>query len=113
MTVAAGSATELVTCTAASGNYTQIGQSWAGDLGYVHAASALGTGVSFYGLQDSGGALSDAPTLTTFGTYQWNLTSAGLLSFAQVAAVPEADPLSMMFVGVGVMGFVARRRSKA
>ena len=43
----------------------------------------------------------------------WNLSTSGVLTYtnaAAVAAVPEADTSAMMLAGLGLMGFVARRR---
>ncbi len=42
----------------------------------------------------------------------FNLSNAGLLTYstAGVAAVPEADTWAMMFMGLGLMGFIARRK---
>ena len=40
----------------------------------------------------------------------FNLSSAGLLTYSTVAAVPEADTWAMMFMGLGLMGFIARRK---
>ena len=39
----------------------------------------------------------------------WLLTSGGNISY--VAAVPEADTSAMLLAGIGLMGFIARRRS--
>jgi hypothetical protein len=39
----------------------------------------------------------------------FNLSSAGGLSY--VAAVPEADTSAMLLAGLGLMGFIARRRT--
>jgi hypothetical protein len=42
----------------------------------------------------------------------WNLSSAGVLTYNTVgtAPIPEADTWAMMLLGLGFMGFVARRR---
>jgi hypothetical protein len=44
----------------------------------------------------------------------WNLSSSGALTYtaAAVAAVPEADTSAMFLAGLGLMGFVARRRTR-
>lgn len=39
------------------------------------------------------------------------LTSAGVLTYSNVAAVPEADSSAMILAGLGLMGFIARRRN--
>jgi len=59
------------------------------------------------------GASSFAPvTATVFGNgAQFTLLSNGALSYTtNVAAVPEADTWAMMLLGLGFMGFVARRK---
>lgn len=49
-------------------------------------------------------------TNTIFGNEaKFNLSSAGVLVYS-VAAVPEADTWAMMMLGLGFMGFVARRK---
>lgn len=40
----------------------------------------------------------------------FNLTNTGALSYTAVAAVPEADTYAMFLAGLGLMGFIARRR---
>ena len=49
-------------------------------------------------------------TNTIFTDAKFTLTSAGQLSYTTVAAVPEADTWAMMLLGLGFMGFVARRK---
>ena len=52
-----------------------------------------------------------APTITLFGNgAKFNLASNGSLVYSTVAAVPEADTWAMMLLGLGFMGFVARRK---
>lgn len=40
------------------------------------------------------------------------LSSSGALAYSTVAAVPEANTWAMMAAGLGLMGFIARRRTK-
>lgn len=48
---------------------------------------------------------------TIFGNgAKFTLTSAGQLSYTTLAPVPEADTWAMMLLGLGFMGFVARRK---
>jgi hypothetical protein len=49
-------------------------------------------------------------TQTIFADSTFSLTSNGTLIYA---AVPEADTSAMLFAGLGLMGFIARRRTKA
>lgn len=48
---------------------------------------------------------------TTVGDV-WNLSATGQLTYT-TAAVPEADSWAMAMLGLGLMGFVARRRTRA
>lgn len=62
-------------------------------------------------LQATGGASPLAlATQTIFADATFNLSSNGTLIYA---AVPEADTSAMLFAGLGLMGFIARRRTKA
>lgn len=52
-------------------------------------------------------------TVAAFNPY-FNLSSTGGLTYtAAVAAVPEADSWAMLLAGLGLMGFIARRRTAA
>lgn len=52
------------------------------------------------------------PTLTVFGNgAKFNLSNNGSLVYSTTAApIPEADTWAMMLLGLGFMGFVARRK---
>ena len=66
-----------------------------GDLGVFQYTSAATTFVT--------------PTLTVFGNgAKFNLSNSGSLTY--VVPVPEADTWAMMMLGLGFMGFVARRK---
>ena len=77
----------------------------------------VGTPLSFYHLTTSGTpgttASTRAAASVTPYAVQWNLDyDAGTLSYS-VAAVPEADTWAMLLAGLGLMGFIARRRLQA
>lgn len=77
----------------------------------------VGTPLSFYHLTTSGaeGTTTSSRQLAVVTPYagQWNLDyDAGTLSYS-VAAVPEADTWAMLLAGLGLMGFIARRRLQA
>jgi hypothetical protein len=76
--------------------------------------TTMGTiGNSLGVVQETTGASSFAAAAqTVFGNgAQFTLLSNGALSYTtNVAAVPEADTWAMMLLGLGFMGFVARRR---
>ena len=91
--------------------------------GSVNTAAALGADLGFYSVTRPSSSSNIAQTIKTqyllggVGTPRdtWNLSSAGLLTYtatSAVAAVPEADTSAMMLAGLGLMGFVARRRSR-
>lgn len=75
--------------------------------------STVGTPTTsaFYLFNDNDNGNPAFVTSTLLGN--WTLTTAGQLSYASVAAVPEADTSAMMLAGLGLMGFVARRRNKS
>jgi hypothetical protein len=66
------------------------------DLGVIQSVTAAST--------------LSAPTNTIFANSAYfNLSSAGALVYA-TAPIPEADTWAMMMLGLGFMGFVARRK---
>ena len=85
----------------------------------VNTVAALGSDLGFYSITRpaaTGGLTQQVKTQflqdnSTAGDV-WNLSATGLLTYtgASVAAVPEADTSAMMLAGLGLMGFVARRR---
>jgi len=82
----------------------------------VFSTSQYGENASFYiagrptnsnfGTGFSADTASIAPTLKS-GV--WSLASTGSLTYT-VAAVPESETSSMILAGLGLMGFIARRR---
>ena len=84
-----------------------VGGSTNGPLTVGAIGSSLGVIQITYG-----GSSAFAPTVATiFGNgAQFNLANNGSLVYSTVAAVPEADTWAMMLLGLGFMGFVARRK---
>lgn len=71
---------------------------------------ALGTSLGVIQSVSAASNLS-AVTNTIFGNgASFNLASNGALTYSTIAAVPEADTWAMMLLGLGFMGFVARRK---
>jgi hypothetical protein len=86
-----------------------------GNVGNVVTA-AFGTDLNVWNVVRSSATNQLAAATNTklnvagFNPY-FNLTSTGAVNYvAAVAAVPEADTWAMMIAGLGMMGFVARRR---
>jgi hypothetical protein len=86
--------------------------------GAIDTTAALGTDLGFYSVTRPGSTSNLTQTIKTqyvqglAGSTRdtFNLSSAGVFTYAAVAAVPETDSLSMAMLGIGLMGFVARRR---
>ena len=72
-------------------------------------AGSFGDTLSLLQATSGASALAQA-TQTIFADATFNLSSNGTLIYA---AVPEADTSAMLFAGLGLMGFIARRRTKA
>ena len=107
---------------AANGGSTAIaGQSYAGSAVIAPDGSLFGKGpitMNAIGLDSRVIQLSSTTSTGQANQYtfannaHFNLSNAGLLTYstAGVAAVPEADTWAMMFMGLGLMGFIARRK---
>jgi hypothetical protein len=85
---------------------------WATKSQHV-ATDFAGTAMKFYML-DTGGALTTA-RVTEFGNAQGAATflyndTAGTLTFNQVAAIPEPETYALLLAGLGMLGFIGRRR---
>ena len=81
------------------------------NLGNV-AVGAIGSDLGVFQYTNATSTFA-APGLTFFGNgAKFNLAGNGslLYSTTTVAAVPEADTWAMMLLGLGFMGFVARRK---
>jgi hypothetical protein len=88
----------------------------------VNTQAALGQDLGFYSITRpvaTGGLTAQVVTQYTQDGQPlvgdvWNLSSTGKLTYTtSVAAVPEADTSAMMLLGLGLMGFIARRRTRA
>jgi hypothetical protein len=86
---------------------------WTGDLGMGSSSQAdlasLGTALSFYQVASNGNSGKATTTISTFLS-QWNLTTAGLLTYGSAGSVPLPAPLMLLLSGLGLMGLVARRK---
>ena len=103
---------------AANGGSTAIaGQSYAGSAVIAADGALSGKGpitMNAIGLDSRVIQLSTTTSTGQANQYtfannaHFNLSSTGVLTYA--AAVPEADTWAMMFMGLGLMGFIARRK---
>ncbi len=100
----------------ATGGYAgNFGGSWGSKLTIVDSSGLVGQSLNLYKITAlaSGGTSTAAPfTQLKFGTndYTATFTNTGTLT---IAAVPEADTWAMLLAGLGLMGFIARRRTAA
>jgi len=77
----------------------------------ANTAANIGTDLNFYSVTRPVGTTSlTSMVIAPFSAGTWNLSSLGSLTYSNVAAVPEASDLSMMVAGLGLIGFIARRR---
>lgn len=73
---------------------------------------AIGADLGVIQLSTIGSSLTQANQYKFANNAHFNLSSTGLLTYATTVAapVPEADTWAMMFMGLGLMGFIARRK---
>ncbi|WP_020167599.1 MULTISPECIES: PEP-CTERM sorting domain-containing protein [Methylotenera] len=75
------------------------------------AVGAIGTDLGVLQYLSAASSFATSP-VTIFGNgAKFNLASNGALVYSTIAAVPEADTWAMMLLGLGFMGFIARRKS--
>jgi hypothetical protein len=74
--------------------------------------AAVGTPLAFYNTSAGSGRTATYNGVTTEPS-TWNLSSAGLLTYGSVSAVPLPTPLLLLLSGLGFMGVVARRNKAA
>lgn len=79
--------------------------------------TGLGQSMDFYKHSYTGTKGSQPDTTTHFATGgdfdYFTLGSNGVLTYTAVAAVPEAETYAMMLAGLGLVGFMVRRRKFA
>jgi len=106
-----GSSSTLISSSIGSGAGTDF-FSW---ISTINTATTLGSESGFYRVTRSNDVDNTfAPTRFTSDTGLFadtvRLTAAGDFTYTNVAEVPEAGTSAMMLAGIGLMGFIARRR---
>jgi hypothetical protein len=113
-------ATETLFSTAVSNNLTSALNITGGQVSLFKELGAVDTTVGSYAFNDVTGSISHAFGILPLGDYYYQITGSGVGSLGgfytlsstllPVSPVPEADTLAMMLAGLGVMGFLGRRR---
>lgn len=111
-----GTGSRFIAASVGDASGAQLGNVWETKLpGITNTSAALGSNDSFYSLAGNPASAKGSTVMLVSGLLgNWNLSAAGSLTYvtASTAAVPEADSWAMAMLGLGLMGFVARRRSK-
>lgn len=105
------------TATFADGQAYAGGVAWGTNLGgktLFNTTGGIGAKLPFFLQYETSTTQTGNALNKSFGTAgvtdaYWTLNNAGALSYT-VAAVPEADTWAMLLAGLGMMGFIARRR---
>lgn len=113
-------AVETLFSTAVSNNLTSALNITGGQVSLFREAGAVDTTVGSFAFNDVTGSISHAFGLLGAGDYYYEVSGAGTGSLGgfytlsstllPVTPVPEADSLAMMLAGLGVLGFLGRRR---
>jgi hypothetical protein len=109
-----GTSSRYIAASTIDASASVIGSNWGNNLTLLNTASALGSNDGFYTITRGAGVSTKTPMVASSLLGNWNLSAAGNLTYltASTAPVPEADSAAMLLAGLGLMGFVARRRSK-
>lgn len=94
---------------------------WANNAGAIPGTltTGLNSSMNFYQYVATGTKATSLSTKTAFATGgdadYFTLSNTGVLTYTAVAAapVPEADSYAMMLAGLGLVGFMVRRRKAA
>ena len=95
-------------------------QAWddnAGQTALGTLTAGLGGSMDFFKYTSTGTKATSYATKTAFATGgdadYFTLGSNGVLTYTAVASVPEADSYAMMLAGLGLVGYMVRRRKAA
>ena len=114
--------TESLFSTAVSNNLTTALSITGGAVSLFKEAGAVDAPVGSFSFNDVTGSISHAFGLLSMGDYYYEVSGAGVgtlggfytlsSTLEAVTPVPEADSLAMMLAGLGVLGFLGRRRTR-
>jgi len=96
----------------ASGSQTGAGSAWFATMNgsNIDTSVSLDSSASFYLMTRGTTSPSSSIRRDAAVSGTWNLSDAGMLTYTSVAAVPEADTSLMIMAGLGLIGFIARRK---
>jgi hypothetical protein len=113
-----GTSSRVILASAINNSAAVLQNNWETQwLSGINTTSVLGANDGFYSVTRDQSTLrgnTGNPVIVSALLGNWNLSATGNLTYstASAAAVPEADSAAMLLAGLGLMGFVARRRSK-
>lgn len=85
-----------------------FGTNFGGGIDFNNAGG-IGDNLAFWMVSEGSTSLTPAQNLELAN--QWNLAANGTLTYAAATApIPEADTYALMLAGLGLVGFIARRR---
>lgn len=92
---------------------------WDNNAGIIPATltAGLGGSMNFYEYTSTGTKATNLATQTAFNTggspSYFTLSNTGVLTYTAAAPVPEANSYALMLSGLGLVGYVVRRRKAA
>ncbi|ODU49845.1 MAG: hypothetical protein ABS92_04860 [Thiobacillus sp. SCN 63-374] len=92
---------------------------WANNAGIIPGTltAGLGGSMDFFKYTSTGSKATSLATKTAYATGgdadYFTLSNTGVLTYTAVASVPEADSYAMMLAGLGLVGYMVRRRKAA
>jgi len=107
-----GSAVKVVGDSGYFGDPTMTGN-W-GTKFSPDASTNVGNSLNFFSITGASGLGNvNGVKFGAVATDVWTLSSAGVLNYGAAAPVPEADTYALMLAGLGLVGFMTRRRLAA